>query len=398
MSQSPTVLKLLPNRKRSIWVDNEVATMTPISLVRERDTDVAVGLPVSWYFDPAVLELERRELFAAGPTYAGHGSMVREEGDYVALGAQQSGRLLVRHEGQVHLLSNVCRHRQAQLVSGSGRVKNIVCPIHNWTYNLDGSQIAAPHFSQNPCLDLPKTELTEWNGLLFSGPRDVRWELAPLAGWSELAGRDVVLERVDEELHDLNWKAFLEVYLEDYHVGVIHPGFRAFVDPADLKGSLQTAVGERFCCERVSVRWPLPTAGSPLFAEYQRILLDVCGGRRPEFAAVWFCLFPGQLIEWYPYSLVVTTYQPLSPTRTRLRSEYFFDRTVAETRRDYVEAGLAVLDEVTAEDHEAAERFQQGRQALFDRGDNFQGPYQGPMEQGLRRFHDCLRGVVAAAH
>ena len=135
--------------------------MIPLSLSRVASAGVAVGLPVSWYFDPAVLEIERRELFEAGPTYAGHVSMVPEEGDYVALGGQQAGRMLVRHNGQVHLLSNVCRHRQAQLVSGSGRAKNIVCPIHNWAYDLDGCQIAAPHFAENPCLDLPRTELTD---------------------------------------------------------------------------------------------------------------------------------------------------------------------------------------------------------------------------------------------
>jgi hypothetical protein len=41
----------------------------------------------------------------------------------------------------------------------------------------------------------------------------------------------------------------------------------------------------------------------------------------------------------------------------------------------------------------AAELLQRGRQALFDRGDDAQGPYQMPMEQGLRRFHDCLRNL-----
>ena len=109
------------------------------------------------------------------------------------------------------------------------------------------------------------------------------------------------------------------------------------------------------------------------------------------------CLFSGQLIEWYPYAIVVTTYMPLSPTRTRLRSEYYFDREIAETRRDYVETSLAVLDEVTGEDHEAAVRIHAGRRALYDRGENAQGPYQMPMEQGLRRFHDCLRAIVQNA-
>ena len=92
--------------------------------------------------------------------------------------------------------------------------------------------------------------------------------------------------------------------------------------------------------------------------------------------------------------MVVTTYAPLSPTRTRLRSEYYFDCEIAETRRDYVEIGLATLDEVTGEDHEASVALQNGRQALWDRGDDLQGPYQLPMEQGLKRFHDCLRAAV----
>ena len=123
----------------------------------------------------------------------------------------------------------------------------------------------------------------------------------------------------------------------------------------------------------------------------------VSAGRRPPFAAIWICLFPGQLVEYYPFTMVATTYTPISSTRTRLRSEYFIDREIAETRRDYVETGLAVLDEVTSEDHWAAVRLQAGRKALFDRGENLQGPYQLPMEQGLRRFHDCLRGIVAGA-
>jgi phenylpropionate dioxygenase-like ring-hydroxylating dioxygenase large terminal subunit len=371
--------------------------MPPTTIARKTETAAVVGLPLAWYFDPEILEIERRELFATGPNYAGHQCLVPRDGDYAVRGGPQAGRMLVRSRGEVQLLSNVCRHRQAQLLTGCGHAKHIVCPIHNWAYNLDGCQIAAPHFGENPGLDLARTSLTEWNGLLFTGPRDIRRELAPLDGWTELAGRDVVLERVDEEEHDLNWKAFLEVYLEDYHISAIHPGFRAFVDPNDLHGALQFTGGERFFCEQVNVRWPLAAAGSPLFGEYQKILIDVSRGRRPEFAAVWLCLFSGQLIEWYPYSFVVTTYTPLSPRRTRLRSEYFFDREIAQARRDYVEIGLAVLDEVTGEDQRAAEAIELGRCSAFSRGDTWRGPYQLPMEQGLKRFHDCLRGVVSTA-
>ena len=371
--------------------------MSPSTITRKAETATAVGLPVSWYFDPEILEIERRELFAAGPSYAGHQCLVPRDGDYVVRGGPQAGRVLVRIHDEPQLLSNVCRHRQAQLLTGCGHAKHIVCPLHNWAYDLDGCQVAAPFMGANLRLDLQCTPVTDWNALLFSGPRDIRRELAPLDGWTELAGRDMVLERIDEEEHDLNWKSFIEIYLEDYHIGTVHPGFRAFVDPSDLHGALQFTGGERFFCEQVKVRWPMATAGSPLFGEYQKILIDVSRGRRPEFAAVWLCLFSGQIIEWYPYSFVVTTYTPLSPRRTRLRSEYFFDREIAETRRDYVEIGLATLDEVTSEDQKASEALEHGRAAAYSRGDNWQGPYQLPMEQGLKRFHDCLRNVIQRA-
>jgi phenylpropionate dioxygenase-like ring-hydroxylating dioxygenase large terminal subunit len=381
--------------------------MSQTTFARQQNVESAVGLPISWYFDPGILEIERRELFAAGPKYAGHSSLVTNDGDYMALGGQQSGKLLLRHNGRTQLVSNVCRHRQAQMLSGRGQVKNIVCPVHNWAYDLNGRQLAGPHFAQNPCLDLARTELTQWNGMLFAGPRDARRELAPLESWTELATDGYVLERIDEEEHDLNWKVFLEVYLEDYHISACHPGFRAMVDPSDLRGALQAVGGERFFCEQVNVRWPLPPAGSPTFVEFQKILMDVlaatrrpadpaAGCPRPPFAAIWMCLFSGQLIEWYPYTMIATTYTPLSPTRTRLRSEYYFDRDIAETRRDYVEAGLAVLDEVTGEDQAAGQLLQNGRRALYEHGENGQGPYQMPMEQGLRRFHDCLRGIVGS--
>ena len=53
-----------------------------------------------------------------------------------------------------------------------------------------------------------------------------------------------------------------------------------------------------------------------------------------------------------------------------------------------------MLDEVTGEDQLASEALEQGRAAAYARGDNWQGPYQLPMEQGLKQFHDCLRRLI----
>src|SRR5215210_5639162 len=90
----------------------------------------ATQLPVSWYFDERVFELEKKRLFEAGPTYVGHELMVPNVGDYHSLGWRNDGHVLVRNGSGVELLSNVCRHRQSILLQGRGNAQNIVCPLH----------------------------------------------------------------------------------------------------------------------------------------------------------------------------------------------------------------------------------------------------------------------------
>src|SRR6187549_3488749 len=104
--------------------------------------------------------------------------MVPEAGDYHVLSWQNDGQALVRETddsgpGKIRLLSNVCRHRQAVMLKGRGNTPNIVCPLHRWTYDLKGSLIGAPHFPETPCVRLLDSPLQSWNGMLFSGPRDI---------------------------------------------------------------------------------------------------------------------------------------------------------------------------------------------------------------------------------
>ena len=136
-------------------------------------------LPVHWYFDPEIYEIEKRVLFDAGPGYVGHELMVPNVGDYHTLEWLGNSKALVRNRHRIELLSNVCRHRQATILKGRGSAQNLVCPLHRWTYGLDGRLLGAPHFPDNPCLDLARTPLSQWNGMLFAGRRDVVVRGAP---------------------------------------------------------------------------------------------------------------------------------------------------------------------------------------------------------------------------
>src|SRR5438094_672522 len=117
-------------------------------------------LPVAWYFDPAIFELEKKLLFDAGANYVGHELMVSNVGDYYTLEWMDHAKMLVRNASGVELLSNVCRHRQAIMLEGRGNAENIVCPLHRWTYDLKGELLTAPHFPRSPCVKLHSTPLT----------------------------------------------------------------------------------------------------------------------------------------------------------------------------------------------------------------------------------------------
>src|SRR5262249_18501454 len=165
-------------------------------LTRARLKPSAPQLPISWYFDREIFEREQATVFANGPHYTGHELMVPEPGDYMTLDLARHGKMLVRGNDGVHLLNNVCRHRQSLLLEGRGNVQNIVCPVHKWTYALDGQLMGAPDFDENPGFGLVSTPLTSWHGLLFSGKRDVTRDLAdfPLAHEYDFSG--YVFERV----------------------------------------------------------------------------------------------------------------------------------------------------------------------------------------------------------
>ena len=187
-------------------------------------------LPVSWYFDPEIFAREKQLLFDAGANYVGHELMVPNAGDYHTLAWQDHAKVLVRHASGVELLSNVCRHRQSIMLEGRGNTENIVCPLHRWTYDMKGELLGAPHFPENPCVKLRSTPLANWHGLLFAGPADPHQALARMTTMGDWDFSGYVLDRVMIDEYDFNWKTFIEVYLEVYHVDPFHPGLGNFTD------------------------------------------------------------------------------------------------------------------------------------------------------------------------
>lgn len=364
----------------------------------------ASQLPVSSYFDDALFRRELDTIFQQGPRYVGHQLSVPEPGDYYALPQEGQGRALVRNaQGGIELVSNVCRHRQAVMLKGRGNLRangkghaagNIVCPLHRWTYSPQGELLGAPHFSHDPCLNLNNYALREWNGLLFEdNGRDIAADLAGMGPRSELSFDGYVLDKVELHECNYNWKTFIEVYLEDYHVGPFHPGLGNFVTCDDLRWEFQ----KHYSVQTVGVASTFGKPGSDVYRKWHEVLLNYREGRMPERGAIWLTYYPHIMVEWYPHVLTVSTLHPISPTRTLNMVEFYYPEEIATFEREFVEAQQAAYMETCIEDDEIGERMDAGRKALLARGDNEVGPYQSPMEDGMQHFHEWYRGAMGEA-
>ncbi|MGZ5156808.1 MAG: aromatic ring-hydroxylating oxygenase subunit alpha [Caldimonas sp.] len=355
-------------------------------------------LEVRSYFDPALFEREKQLLFAAGPRYVGHELAVPHVGDFHTLPQEREGRALVRTRGGVELVSNVCRHRQAIMLRGRGNTgQNIVCPLHRWTYDLKGELLGAPHFADDPCLSLTNYPVQSWNGMVFEAPgpgapgRDVATDLARLGPLADLDFTGYAFDSVKLHECNYNWKTFIEVYLEDYHVAPFHPGLGQFVTCEDLRWEF----GAHHSVQTVGPKNELAKPGSAAYRKWHDAVLAYRKGRFadpvPRHGAIWLTYYPAVMVEWYPHVLVVSTLIPKGPDKTLNVVEFFYPEEIHAFEREFVEAEQAAYWETCAEDDEIALRMDAGRRALFERGDDDAGPYQSPMEDGMQQFHEWYR-------
>jgi choline monooxygenase len=353
-------------------------------------SQVSAQPPLSWFFDPRVLEVEQRILFEQGPNYVGHELMVPNLGDYQVLDTQDQAKMLVRNENGVELLSNICRHRQAIMLQGRGSAKNIVCPLHRWTYQLDGQLLGAPHFPQNPCLHLNKKPLQNWNGLLFAGPRNIAQDLATVPAFKEIDFSGYMLDRVEVDEYQFNWKTFIEVYQEDYHVAPFHPGLGQFVDCENL----QWEFGEWYSVQTVGINHALKKPGSPVYQKWAEQVLRYNNGELPKYGAIWLTYYPNIMVEWYPHTLVVSTIVPRGTDACTNIVEFYYPEDIVLFEREYVEAEKQAYRETAVEDDIICLRMHQGRRALYQQGIEEVGPYQSPTEDGMLHFHEFLRRTL----
>lgn len=122
-------------------VDQAREEMSQLLNQRERDH----SLPRPLYNDPHMFRIDMEEVFLKEWLFVGMSSEIPAKGDYFTVEIGQNPVLVVRGaDGSINAFHNSCRHRGSRICSEHrGKVANLVCPYHQWTYDLKGNLLFA---------------------------------------------------------------------------------------------------------------------------------------------------------------------------------------------------------------------------------------------------------------
>ena len=216
-------------------------------------------LPPACYTDNDWYRIESEKVFASGWVSVGREDRWQAAGSYIAIDIAGVPIIIIRDsDGHLRALANSCSHRGMKLLSGEGECRAVVCPFHAWTYDLTGNLIAAPRMESCDGFDNKQHGLAEFrvgsqDGFVFVCLDPAQQELEDWLGdFSDVhypwALEELVTTRVRDMLVDCNWKAFIEVFNEYYHLPYVHPdslgGIYEEPDPTDaVMGEYTTQFG-----------------------------------------------------------------------------------------------------------------------------------------------------------
>ena len=192
------------------------------------------SLPAGLYTREDVFQADLDVFFRKHWIYIGPECDVPEPGDAMVIDIAGSSLIMLRDDdGEVRVLYNVCRHRGARILdAGASIVSKLVCPYHQWTYELTGELAHAPHMGKDfdkTCNSLKPVNFRNIGGLIHvclsdDPPADIA--ALEVVGRERLLPYDLKNTRVAHQtdlIENGNWKLTMENNRECYHCSANHP-------------------------------------------------------------------------------------------------------------------------------------------------------------------------------
>ncbi len=108
-----------------------------------RDPNFSLGQ--KFYTDPDFYKLDLEHIWYREWVFVGHDCELPKAGSYITVQIGDYPVIVVRDsQGGIRAFHNTCRHRGSRICTAEkGTAARLVCPYHQWTYDLDGKLLFA---------------------------------------------------------------------------------------------------------------------------------------------------------------------------------------------------------------------------------------------------------------
>lgn len=382
------------------------------------------SLEAPLYQSKEVFDLDMAAIFGRHWIYAGTEADIPEPGDYFTVPMAGLPVVVVRDDDMsIRAFHNVCRHRGARLCDGhKGSVGNIVCPYHQWTYNLKGNLIFTEHMGtefDRSQYSLKPVHAGNIAGLLFvcvadEPPADfeqMKAEMEPYIRPHQVANCKIAFE--EDLIENGNWKITMENNRECYHCKANHPELTISLyeygfgyQPSPDNAADVAAFGELI--KKEHARWEscgLPSVEREFLDSRvtayrtQRLPLDKAGESQTMSSKVACQKLLGELEHrnlgglsfwtqpnsWHHFMsdhIVTFSVLPIDPGHTLLRTRWLVHKDAVEGRDYDVKALSEVWHHTNKQDGALVERQYQGTLSSAYQP----GPYSPYTEELVEKF------------
>ncbi len=191
------------------------------------------SLEQPFYTDPDYFKVDMDLIWYRDWLFVGHYCEILKPGSYFTVQVGIYPVVVVRgQDGVIRALHNTCRHRGSRVCTAhKGTAAKLVCPYHQWTYNLDGSLAFARQMGEDFCKDdfgMKPVACESVAGYIFICLADEPADFAPFRTLMEpyFAPHDLANAKVAHEttiVEKGNWKLVWENNRECYHCAANHP-------------------------------------------------------------------------------------------------------------------------------------------------------------------------------
>ncbi|MCW4149409.1 aromatic ring-hydroxylating dioxygenase subunit alpha [Halomonas sp. 18H] len=373
------------------------------------------SLPQPFYNDERLFRIDMQEIFEKEWVFAGLTCEIPAKGNFITLDIGDNPVVIVRgNHGEVHAFHNVCRHRGSRLcVHDKGKVAKLVCPYHQWTYELDGRLLFAGT-DMGADFDLSQYGLKPVNvrtggGYIFISlaeqPPEIEELLTSLDHYLEMCDMDNAKVAAESNIvEDANWKLVIENNRECYHCNGAHPellnSLQEFDDSEDPRATpayRELVERKQSEWEKLGVPWSLKRIGrrnrltrTPLLNGTVSMTMDGKQASRkllgrqpsPDLGVLRILHLPNSWNHFMGDHAVVFRVLPMGPQKTLVTTKWVVHKD-AEEGVDYDPDWMRrVWDATNDQDRRLAEENQRGINSTAYQP----GPYSETFEFGVIDF------------